>query len=147
MRSPRSRAPSPSPSCVVELVYFARPESRISGQSVDAARRAFGRQLAIEHPVDADAVFSVPDSSNSAALGYAEASGLPLELALIRNHYIGRTFIQPLQKDRDFKVRVKYNPVREIVDGKRLVVVDDSLVRGTTSRGLVSMVLRRLLHG
>ncbi|NIS01758.1 MAG: amidophosphoribosyltransferase, partial [Gemmatimonadetes bacterium] len=111
--------PTMPAACVFELIYFARPDSNIWGCSVDAARRAFGRQLAREHPADADAVFSVPDSSNSAALGYAEASGLPLELALIRNHYIGRTFIQPLQTDRDFKVRVKYNPVREVIDGKR----------------------------
>ena len=126
--------------CIFELIYFARPDSSIWGCTVDAARRAFGRELAREHPVEADAVFSVPDSSNSAALGYAEETGLPLELALIRNHYIGRTFIQPLQTDRDFKVRVKYNPVREVVDGKRVVMVDDSLVRGTTCRGLVSMI-------
>lgn len=126
--------------CVFELVYFARPDSSLWGCSVDGARRAFGRQLAREHPADADCVFSVPDSSNSAALGYAEESGIPMELALIRNHYIGRTFIQPIQADRDFKVRIKYNPVREVIDGKRVVVVDDSLVRGTTSRGLVSMI-------
>lgn len=126
--------------CVFELVYFARPDSNIWGCSVDGARRAFGRRLAQEHPADADCVFSVPDSSNSAALGYAEESGIPMELALIRNHYIGRTFIQPIQADRDFKVRVKYNPVREVIDGKRVVVVDDSLVRGTTSRGLVTMI-------
>jgi amidophosphoribosyltransferase len=126
--------------CVFELVYFARPDSRLWGCSVDGARRAFGRQLAREHPAEADCVFSVPDSSNSAALGYAEESGIPMELALIRNHYIGRTFIQPLQADRDFKVRIKYNPVREVIEGKRVVVVDDSLVRGTTSRGLVSMI-------
>jgi amidophosphoribosyltransferase len=85
-------------------------------------------------------VFSVPDSSNSAALGFSEQSGIPLELALIRNHYIGRTFIQPLQQDRDFKVRIKYNAVREAIEGRRVVIVDDSLVRGTTSRGLVSMI-------
>jgi amidophosphoribosyltransferase len=85
-------------------------------------------------------VFSVPDSSNSAALGYSEQSGIPLELALIRNHYIGRTFIQPVQADRDFKVRIKYNVVRNVIEGKRVVIVDDSLVRGTTSRGLVSMI-------
>jgi amidophosphoribosyltransferase len=85
-------------------------------------------------------VFSVPDSSNSAALGYAEESGLPFELALIRNHYVGRTFIHPTQTGRDFRVRVKYNPVAELIDGKRVVVVDDSLVRGTTSRGLVTLL-------
>ncbi len=133
-------APEVHAACIFELVYFARPDSSLWGCSVDAARRAFGRQLAREHPADADAVFSVPDSSNSAALGFSEESNIPLELALIRNHYIGRTFIQPLQQDRDFKVRVKYNPVRELIVGKRVVIVDDSLVRGTTSRGLVAMI-------
>ncbi len=133
-------APEGPAACIFELVYFARPDSRIWGGSVDAARRAFGRRLAREHPAEADCVFSVPDSSNSAALGFSEESGIPLELALIRNHYIGRTFIQPLQSDRDFKVRIKYNPVREVIAGKRVVIVDDSLVRGTTSRGLVSMI-------
>lgn len=126
--------------CIFEFVYFARPDSRIWGASVDAARRAFGRQLAREQPVDADCVFSVPDSSNSAALGYSEESGVALELGLIRNHYVGRTFIHPTQAGRDFKVRIKYNPVREVIDGKRVIVVDDSLVRGTTSKGLVSMI-------
>ncbi len=133
-------APEEPAACIFELVYFARPDSKIWGCSVDAARRAFGRRLAREHPAEADCVFSVPDSSNSAALGFSEESGIPLELALIRNHYIGRTFIQPLQSDRDFKVRIKYNPVREVIEGKRVVIVDDSLVRGTTSRGLVSMI-------
>jgi amidophosphoribosyltransferase len=132
--------PAPRAACIFELVYFARPDSTIWGASVDRARRAFGRQLAREHPADADCVFSVPDSSNSAALGYAEESGLPLELALIRSHYVGRTFIYPTQAGRDFGVRIKYNPVREVIAGKRVVVVDDSLVRGTTSRGLVSMI-------
>jgi len=126
--------------CIFELVYFSRPDSRIFEASVDRARRAFGRQLAREHPVEADCVFSVPDSSNSAALGYSEESGIPLELGLIRNHYVGRAFIHPTQAGRDFKVRVKYNPVREVIEGKRVVVVDDSLIRGTTSRGLVSVI-------
>ncbi|HWV56652.1 MAG TPA: amidophosphoribosyltransferase [Longimicrobiales bacterium] len=126
--------------CVFELIYFARPDSRLGGVSVDRARRAFGRQLAREHPADADCVFSVPDSSNSAALGFSEASGIPLELGLIRNHYVGRTFIHPTQAERDFRVRIKYNPVREVIEGKRVVVVDDSLVRGTTSRGLVALI-------
>ncbi len=127
--------------CVFEFVYFARPDSRIYGGSVDRARRALGRRLALEHPApDAELVFSVPDSSNSAALGYAEQSGLPLEHALIRNHYVGRTFIQPTQAGRDAKVKVKYNAVREVLDGKRVVMVDDSIVRGTTTRGLVAMV-------
>jgi amidophosphoribosyltransferase len=128
--------------CVFEYVYFARPDSRVfAGGSVDRARRALGRRLAEEHPAPgAELVFSVPDSSNSAALGYAERSGLPYELALIRNHYVGRTFIQPTQADRDAKVKVKYNAVREVVSGKNVVMVDDSIVRGTTTRGLVSLV-------
>jgi len=127
--------------CVFEYVYFARPDSRVFGGSVDRARRELGRRLAREHPApSAELVFSVPDSSNSAALGYAEESGLPYELALIRNHYIGRTFIQPTQEGRDAKVKVKYNPVREVLQGKRVVMVDDSIVRGTTTRGLVALV-------
>lgn len=130
-------APAP---CVFELVYFARPDSRLWTYSVDRSRRKFGRQLAIEQPADADCVISVPDSANSAALGFAEQSGLPFELGLIRNHYVGRTFIEPSQAGRDFKVRLKYSPVRELLDGKRVVVVDDSLVRGTTSQGLVNLL-------
>jgi amidophosphoribosyltransferase len=127
--------------CVFEFVYFARPDSRVFSGSVDRARRALGRQLAREHPAPgADLVFSVPDSSNSAALGFAEVSGLPYELALIRNHYVGRTFIQPTQAGRDAKVKVKYNPVREVLQGKSVVMVDDSIVRGTTTRGLVALV-------
>jgi amidophosphoribosyltransferase len=127
--------------CVFEHVYFARPDSRIFGGSVDRARRALGRRLAQECPApNADLVFSVPDSSNSAAIGFAEESGLPYELALIRNHYVGRTFIQPTQATRDAKVRLKYNAVREVLDGKRVVMVDDSIVRGTTTRGLVTLV-------
>jgi amidophosphoribosyltransferase len=127
--------------CVFEYVYFARPDSRVFGGSVDRARRALGRRLATEHPAPgAELVFSVPDSSNSAALGFAEKSGLPYELALIRNHYVGRTFIQPTQAGRDAKVKVKYNPVREVLAGKSVVMVDDSIVRGTTTRGLVALV-------
>jgi len=127
--------------CVFEHVYFARPDSRVFGGSVDRARRALGRQLARECPApDAELVFSVPDSSNSAALGFAEESGVPYELALIRNHYIGRTFLQPTQAGRDAKVKVKYNPVREALEGKKVVMVDDSIVRGTTTRGLVALV-------
>jgi amidophosphoribosyltransferase len=127
--------------CVFEYVYFSRPDSRVFGGSVDRARRALGRRLALECPAPmADLVFSVPDSSNSAALGFAEQSGLPLELALIRNHYVGRTFIQPTQSGRDAKVKVKYNAVREVLDGRSVVMVDDSIVRGTTTRGLVAMV-------
>ena len=127
--------------CVFEYVYFARPDSRVYGGSVDRARRALGKRLAQEHPATgADLVFSVPDSSNSAALGFAEESGIPYELALIRNHYVGRTFIQPTQAGRDAKVKVKYNAVREIIEGKSVVMVDDSIVRGTTTRGLVALV-------
>ena len=127
--------------CVFEYVYFARPDSKVFGGSVDRARRALGRRLALEHPAPgADFVFSVPDSSNSAALGFSEESGIPLELALIRNHYVGRTFIQPTQSGRDAKVKVKYNAVREILEGKSVVMVDDSIVRGTTTRGLVALV-------
>jgi amidophosphoribosyltransferase len=126
--------------CIFELIYFARPDSKVWGVAVDRARRAFGRQLAREHHVEADCVFSVPDSSNSAALGYSEESGVPFELGLIRNHYVGRTFIHPTQTGRDFRVRIKYNAVREVIEGKRVVVVDDSLVRGTTSRGLIALI-------
>ena len=127
--------------CVFEYVYFSRPDSYVFGGSVDRARRELGRRLARDFPAPtADLVFSVPDSSNSAALGFAEESGLPLELALIRNHYVGRTFIQPTQTGRDAKVKVKYNAVREVLNGTSVVMVDDSIVRGTTTRGLVSMV-------
>jgi amidophosphoribosyltransferase len=136
-RLPGEVRPAP---CIFELVYFARPDSKIWGASVDRARRAFGRALAKEQPAEADCVFSVPDSSNSAALGFAEESGIPLELGLIRNHYVGRTFIHPTQQGRDFRVRIKYNAVREVISGKRVVVVDDSLVRGTTSRGLIALI-------
>jgi amidophosphoribosyltransferase len=137
--APLDGAVRPAP-CIFELVYFARPDSRIWGIGVDRARRAFGRQLAREHAVAADCVFSVPDSSNSAALGYAEESGIPLELGLIRNHYVGRTFIHPTQQGRDFRVRIKYNAVREVIEGQRVIVIDDSLVRGTTSRGLITLI-------
>ncbi len=137
----RSLPPADQPSpCIFELVYFSRPDSRLWGISVDAARRAFGRRLAEEHPVDADAVISVPDSANSAALGYSERSGIPFDLGMLRHHSVGRTFIKPSQEDRDFGVRMKYSPVREVLEGRRVVVVDDSLVRGTTSRSLVRML-------
>jgi amidophosphoribosyltransferase len=126
--------------CIFELVYFARPDSRLWGYTVDRARRAFGRRLAHEQGARGDIVISVPDSANSAAVGYSEASGIPFELGLIRNHYVGRTFITPTQAGRDFKVRLKFSPVREVLDGKRVVVVDDSLVRGTTSRALVALL-------
>ncbi|MEZ4586177.1 MAG: amidophosphoribosyltransferase [Gemmatimonadales bacterium] len=137
---PMARVPVPH-RCVFELVYFARPDSRVFGESVDRVRREIGRQLAKEHPVpDADVVFSVPDSSNMMALGYADESGLKLEHGLIRNHYVGRTFINPTQALRVAKVKIKFNPVREAIEGRSVVVVDDSLVRGTTSQGLVRMI-------
>jgi amidophosphoribosyltransferase len=128
--------------CIFEHIYFSRPDSRVFGESVDRVRRRIGHRLAVEHPAQADVIISVPDSSNSIALGYAEESGIPFELGLIRNHYVGRTFIQPRQDDRDTGVRIKFNPVREVMEGKRIVVVDDSIVRGTTSRKLVR-VLRK----
>lgn len=131
----------PEPSmCIFEYVYFARPDSYIYGRSVDAVRRRQGEILGREAPCDADVVIGVPDSSNTSSLGYAAATGLPYELGLIRNHYVGRTFIRPSQEIRDYAVRKKYNPVRRILEGKRVVMVDDSIVRGTTMRKLVKMV-------
>lgn len=130
----------PTSSCIFEFIYFARPDSRIFGASVDKVRRRLGRQLAKEHPVDADAVIGIPDSANTATLGYSEESGIPFEIGLIRNHYVGRTFIDPHQKIRDLDVRVKFNTVKGVLKGKRLVVVDDSIVRGTTSRKLVKLL-------
>src|SRR5260370_1277634 len=136
-----SLPPKPHKRCIFELVYFSRPDSTVFGRSVDRVRRALGRELAREHPaVGATCVFSVPDSSNAMALGFAEQSGLKLEHALIRNHYVGRTFINPTQAARNAKVKIKFNPVREVLAGKKVVVVDDSLVRGTTSRELVHMI-------
>src|SRR5947199_7504306 len=136
-----SLPPKPSRRCVFELVYFSRPDSTIFGRSVDRVRRALGRELAKEHPTPgADCVFSVPDSANAMALGYSEESGIKLEHALIRNHYVGRTFIHPAQQIRSSAVKIKFNPVREVLEGKKVVVVDDSLVRGTTSKELVQMI-------
>jgi amidophosphoribosyltransferase len=126
--------------CVFELIYFSRPDSCVFGVSVDAVRKALGRRLAREHPAEADLVISVPDSSNAAALGYSMESGLPLEFGLIRNHYVGRTFIYPTSELRDNRVRIKYNPVRDLLEDRRVVVVDDSIVRGTTSRRLMAML-------
>jgi amidophosphoribosyltransferase len=141
LRSMEALPPESVHRCVFEHVYFARPDSTVFSGSVDRSRRALGRQLARECPAPtAELVFAVPDSSNSAALGFSEESGIPYELALIRNHYIGRTFIQPTQAGRDAKVKVKYNPVRELLEGKSVVMVDDSIVRGTTTRGLVALV-------
>ena len=126
--------------CVFEHVYFARPDSRVNDRSIYKARKASGRQLAKEHPVEADVVIPVPDSGISAAMGYSEESGLPYELGLIRSHYVGRTFIEPQQSIRDFGVKLKLNAVREVLAGKRVVAIDDSIVRGTTSRKIVKML-------
>ena len=125
-----------------EHVYFARPDSDLFGLNVYQARKEMGRQLAKQAPVDADMVIGIPDSGNSAALGYAEESGLPFEIGITRNHYVGRTFIQPKQRIRSLGVKLKLNPVKTVIDGKRLVVVDDSLVRGTTSKERVSALRR-----
>jgi amidophosphoribosyltransferase len=127
--------------CVFEYIYFARPDTALCGRNVHRARRSMGRVLAREHPADADVVVPVPDSGTSAALGFAEESGLPFELALVKNRYVGRTFIEPDPQRRDLGVRVKLNPVRELVEGRRVVLVDDSIVRGTTS-GKIVQVLR-----
>lgn len=120
--------------CIFEHVYFSRPDSKIFSESVHLVRVRLGKELAKEYPVAADIVIPVPDSGNSAALGFSQESGIPLEYGIIRNHYVGRTFIQPSQGIRDFKARVKFNFVKEVLNGKRIVVVDDSIVRGTTSK-------------
>ena len=126
--------------CVFEYVYFARPDSVLWGRNVHTVRKALGHQLAREYPVAADLVIPVPDSGVGAALGFSEESGLPYDSGLVRNHYVGRTFIEPQQGIRHFGVKVKLNPNREVLDGKRVVVVDDSIVRGTTSRKIVKMI-------
>ena len=126
--------------CVFEYVYFARPDSVLWGRNVHMVRKALGHQLAREHPVQADLVIPVPDSGVGAALGFSEESGLPYDSGLVRNHYVGRTFIEPQQGIRHFGVKVKLNPNREVLEGKRVVVVDDSIVRGTTSRKIVKMI-------
>jgi amidophosphoribosyltransferase len=126
--------------CIFEHVYFARPDSIIFGNNVAEMRKRFGAQLAREHPIDADIVIPVPDSGVFAALGYAHESGIPFEFGLVRNHYVGRTFIEPKQSIRHFGVKVKLNPVRGIVNGKRVVLIDDSIVRGTTSKKIVKML-------
>jgi amidophosphoribosyltransferase len=130
--------PSREALCIFEFVYFARPDSQLGGRNVSHARIRMGRELARMHPVEADMVVPVPDSGTYAALGYSEQSGIPLDQAFVRNHYIGRTFIQPSQLIRDFNVRVKLNLIRSAVQGKRVVVVDDSIVRGTTARARVT---------
>jgi len=128
--------------CVFEYIYFARPDSRLRGQLLYAVRMAMGRQLALEHPVEADLVMGVPDSAIPAAIGYSHQSGIPYAEGLVKNRYVGRTFIQPDQRLRDMGVYLKFNPLREVIEGKRLVVVDDSIVRGTTTPKVVEMLRR-----
>jgi amidophosphoribosyltransferase len=130
----------PQSSCIFEHVYFSRPDSMVFGRPVQESREQLGRQLAIEAPADADLVVPVPDSGVTAAMGYSAESGIPLRFGLIRNHYVGRTFIEPQQSVRDFGVKLKLNPVRSLLEGKRVVLIDDSIVRGTTSRKIVRMV-------
>jgi len=126
--------------CVFEYVYFSRPDSQVFGENVDKIRRRLGRKLAQEHPVDADIVIGVPDSATTAALGYSEESKIRFEIGLIRNHYVGRTFIQPGQAGRDFGVRIKFNTVKGVLKGRRVILVDDSLVRGTTMKKIIKLV-------
>jgi amidophosphoribosyltransferase len=140
MTHERYTVPKRPSHCVFEHVYFARPDSLVFGRSVQISRELMGRLLALEHPVDADMVVPVPDSGVPAALGFADESGLPFRQALIRNHYVGRTFIEPSQAIRDFGVKLKLNPVRHLLADRRVVLVDDSIVRGTTSRKIVRMV-------
>jgi amidophosphoribosyltransferase len=137
---PTRAPPSRLGRCVFEHIYFARPDSVLFGKSVYAARHALGRRLAAEHPVEADLVLPVPDSGVPAAIGYAEESGIPFAMGLVRSHYVGRTFIEPQQSIRHFGVKLKLNALRDVLSGKRVVVVDDSIVRGTTSRKIVKMI-------
>ena len=131
---------APQSSCIFEHVYFSRPDSIVFGRPVQTSREELGRQLAREAPVEADIVVPVPDSGVTAAVGYAAESGIPFRFGLIRNHYVGRTFIEPSQSVRDFGVKLKLNPVRALLEGKRVVLIDDSIVRGTTSRKIVRMI-------
>jgi amidophosphoribosyltransferase len=140
VRSIKPFASQPLAHCIFEHVYFARPDSYVFGRSVNEVRTEFGRQLARESGIDADVVVPIPDSGVCAAVGFSEQSGLPMRFGLIRNHYIGRTFIEPQQSIRHFGVKIKLNPVRSILEGKRVVLIDDSIVRGTTSRKIVKLV-------
>ena len=130
---------TPTP-CIFEFIYFSRPDSFLFGENVYQVRKEFGKQMVMEMPTEADIVIAVPDSGVPAAMGYAEESGLPLELGLLRNHYVGRTFIEPQQTIRNFGVKLKLNALKNVISGKRVIVVDDSIVRGTTSRKIVKMI-------
>jgi amidophosphoribosyltransferase len=140
LRSTKPFEPRPTKMCIFEYVYFARPDSMLNGTSVYDARKRLGQMLAEEQPADVDVVIPVPDSGVASAMGYANALGLPFELGLIRSHYVGRTFIEPAQSIRHFGVRLKLSPVRPVLEGKLVAVVDDSIVRGTTSRKIVKML-------
>jgi amidophosphoribosyltransferase len=140
MRSLRPLPPAPPRMCTFEYVYFARPDSKLDGRSVYDTRKSFGRALAKEHPIEADVVIPVPDSGVPAAIGYAAERNVPFEMGLMRSHYVGRTFIEPQQSIRHFGVRLKLSPVAPVLRGKRVVVIDDSIVRGTTSRKIVKMI-------
>jgi amidophosphoribosyltransferase len=140
LRSSHPLAPQKHAMCLFEHVYFSRPDSIIFGQSVNRSRHKMGKRLAIEQPADADIVVPVPDSGVPAAIGYSAESGLAFRFGLVRNHYVGRTFIEPRQSIRSFGVRIKLNPVRDLIEGKRIVLIDDSIVRGTTSKKIVRMV-------
>jgi amidophosphoribosyltransferase len=143
IRSIRTPASRRRAFCIFEFIYFARPDSTIDGRNVYLIRKAFGRRLAREAPVEADFVMPFPDSGTYAAVGYSEESGIPYEIGMIRNHYVGRTFIQPTQSMRDFGVRVKLNPVKELLKGKEIIIIDDSIIRGTTVKTRVK-ALREL---
>jgi amidophosphoribosyltransferase len=140
LRSSNALPPQRHSMCLFEHVYFARPDSLIYGRSINESRHKMGRRLAVEQPADADIVVPVPDSGVAASIGYAAESGLSFRFGLVRNHYVGRTFIEPRQSIRSFGVRIKLNPVRDLINGKRVVLIDDSIVRGTTSKKIVRMV-------
>ncbi|MGQ0541476.1 MAG: amidophosphoribosyltransferase [Blastocatellia bacterium] len=140
LHSSKPFAEKPHSVCTFEHVYFSRPDSTIFGKSVNESRHKMGKQLAIEHPADADLIVPVPDSGVAAAIGYARESGINYRQAIIRNHYVGRTFIEPTQSIRSFGVRLKLNPIKDLISGRRVVLVDDSIVRGTTSKKIVQMV-------
>ncbi len=140
VRSLKPFEPRPHSVCTFEHVYFSRPDSIIFGRSVNQSRHMMGRRLAVEHPAEADLVVPVPDSGVAAAIGYSNESGINFRQAIIRNHYIGRTFIEPSQSIRSFGVRLKLNPIKDLINGRRIILVDDSIVRGTTSKKIVQMV-------